>query len=924
MAVEPGKKLGRYEIRSKLGKGGMGEVYLATDTQLDRQVGLKVLLKEVATDEERVRRFTQEARAASALNHPNILTVYEIGEFEGTRYIATELVKGETLRGRLRSGPMTLSDVLNISMQVATALSAAHDAGIVHRDIKPENIMLRDDGIVKVLDFGLAKLIAPPRDSVDSEGETRALVDTMPGTVMGTVLYMSPEQARSKQADARSDVWSLAVVMYEMLSGTTPFAGETANDSIAAILTQNPPPLDESVSPELRRIVKKALQKQVDERYQTIRDLFLDVKNLKRELEFLEKLERSYIPNKTGSSNVSTGQLSENPTAVQPRTISTHASAASQQISSSELVTSAIRQHKFGATVIFVAVAIILTGFAYGLYRFLEKRQSERPAVNIKTQRLTGDGKTPDAEISPDGKFLAYIRLEGESQSLWIKQIQTNSSIPIVKSDAIRNFSGITFSKDGGFVYFNGFTQGGGPLTVYRVPTLGGTPTKVLTNAHLMQFSPDGNQVSFLRYDPSGHETSVFVANPDGSNERKIVSRKGREFLTGSPSWSPDGKYIAVGCGDNSLAPAASTSIKVISVADQTESELGSFRWSGGLDLVWHPSGDSLIVVAAAGSLIPSQLWEISYPSGSVRRLTGNQNGYYSISVTSDGKSIVTGESYSRSAVWVSSDLNPENAKQVMPATSDTWGISWTADNRIVFASDQTGDNEIWIMEANGSNGRPLTNDRVYKVTPVASPDGRYVVYISSNNGRQMERINIDGGNLMAFDKSVYPDNPDISLDGKWIIYDSLANGASRIFRVPISGGEPEQLTNYPAVEPRYSHDGTRFACFLMDEKTEGWTKLGVVAANGGQPLKVLDLPPNTETFRGPVWTPDNKGITVIVSQGERLNLWLQPVDGGVPKQITNFGSPVVYRREYSRDGKRIAIVRGEGIGNAVMITDYR
>ena len=922
--LESGTKLGRYEIRLILGKGGMGEVYLAKDTQLDRQVGLKVLLAEVAADEERVGRFTQEAKAASALNHPNIMTVYEIGEVEGMRYIATELIKGETLRNRLRSGPLTLSEVLNVAMQVATALSAAHDAGIVHRDIKPENIMLRDDGIVKVLDFGLAKLVASPKNSVDSEGETRALVDTQPGMVMGTVLYMSPEQARSKHADARSDIWSLAIVMYEMLSGKTPFAGETPNDTIAAILTQNPTPLNETIPSELRRIIKKALQKQVDERYQTIRDLFLDVKNLKRELDFVEKLERSYIPNKTSSSNVSTGELSESPTAIHPRTISTHTSAARQQISSSELVTSAIRQHKFGATAIFAAAAILLAGFAYGLYRFLEKPQGEQPTINLKTQRLTGDGKTPHAEISPDGKFLAYLRLEGASQSLWVKQIQTNSTIPIVRSEEIRNFSGITFSPDGGFVYFNGFTQSGGPPTVYRAPTLGGTPTKVLSNASLVQFSPDGNQVSFLRYDPNTNETSVFVAGADGSNERKIVAKKGREFLGGSPAWSPDGQHIAVGYGDSSLAPGPSTSIKLISVADQSEADLGSFRWRGGVDLVWHPSGDSLIVVATASLIVPAQLWEISYPAGSVRRLTGDQSGYYSISITADGKSIVTCESYSRSAVWVSPDLSPENAKQVMPATSDTWGISWTADNRIVFASDQTGDNEIWIMDTDGSNAKPLTNDRVFKVTPVASPDGHYVVYISSNNGRQLERIDIDGGNHMVFDKSVYADNPDISLDGKWVIYDALTNGTSRIFRVPISGGEPQQLTDYPAIEPRYSYDGTRFACFLMDEKNQGYTKIGIVGADGGPPLKILDVPPSTETFRGPIWTPDNKGITVVVAQGERLNLWLQPVDGDAPKQITNFGSPVIYRREFSRDGKRVAIVRGEGIGNAVMISDYR
>ena len=245
MATNLPDSIAHYKIISAIGAGGMGEVYLAQDTKLERQVALKVLLDEVAGDEERVRRFVQEAKAASALNHPNILTVYEIGEFDYTRYIATELIKGETLRDRLRGEPMTLREVLDVAMQVAAALNAAHSAGIVHRDIKPENIMLRDDGIVKVLDFGLAKLTATQTGSIESEDATRAQVNTRPGVVMGTVLYMSPEQARGKETDARCDVWSLGVVMYEMLTKKTPFAGETANDSIAAILTKEPPPLDE-------------------------------------------------------------------------------------------------------------------------------------------------------------------------------------------------------------------------------------------------------------------------------------------------------------------------------------------------------------------------------------------------------------------------------------------------------------------------------------------------------------------------------------------------------------------------------------------------------------------------------------------------------------------------------------------------------
>lgn len=915
--------IAHYRIISQIGAGGMGAVYLAQDTKLDRQVALKILLDQVASDEERVRRFIQEAKAASALNHPNILTVYEIGEFEDTRYIATELVKGATLRDRLRSGPLTLRQVLDVTIQVATALNAAHNAGIIHRDIKPENIMIRDDGIVKVLDFGLAKLVATAQ--VEPEEVTRAQVDTLPGVVLGTVQYMSPEQTRSKETDARSDIWSLGVVIYEMLSGTTPFAGETSNDSIAAILTMRPQELGVDVPPELWRVVERALRKRVDDRYQAVKDLLVDVKSLKRELEMAEKLELSYMPHSTGSSDISTNEMSEQATAIHPARISSQTSDAPQHFSSAELFTSAIRQHKFGAMAIFAVVAIILAGFGYGLYRFIEKPQAEpaRAPAEFKSQRLTGDGKTPDAEVSPDGKFLAYLKLDGGAQSLWIKQIQTNSTIPIVRPGDLTSFHGITFSPDGSFVYFSAYDKNG-ELAVYRAPSLGGTPTKVLVDARLLQFSPDGNRVSFLRSGPGPSETAVFIASADGSNERKVASKAGEEFFAGSPAWSPDGKYIAVGYGNNEFAPNPSTSVKLISVGDNTESDLGSFRWNGGIDLVWHPSGDSLIVSGSENSLVPAQLFEVLYPAGSVRRLTNSQSGYYSISVTSDGRSIVTGEAYSRSAVWVSPDLKPENAKQVMPATGDTWGFSWTPDNRIAVASDQTGDNEIWIMDADGGNARALTNDRVFKVAPVASPDGRYIVYISANNGRQMERIDIGGGNPIIFDKSVYPDNPDISTDGKWVIYDALADGVSRIFRVPIDGGEPERLIDFPGIEPHYSNDGTKFACFLMGEKAQVWTKLAVFGADGGPPLNVFDLPAGTEVYRGPVWTPDDRGITLIVAKGETLNLWLQPVQGGDLKQMTNFNSPVLFRRQYSRDGKHLAIIRGEGIGNAIMITGYR
>jgi serine/threonine protein kinase/Tfp pilus assembly protein PilF len=295
--LSPGTKLGRYEIRSQIGAGGMGEVYLAQDTQLDRTVALKILPDDVAADQMRLQRFVQEAKSASALNHPNILTVYEVGQTDSRHFIATEYIEGETLRHHLSSSPMRLNEVLDICIQVTNALAAAHKAGIIHRDMKPENIMIRRDGIVKVLDFGLAKLSAHESADVDTEARTKTLLKTDPGTVVGTAVYMSPEQARGIKVDARTDIFSKGVVQYEMVAGCSPFAGSTSSEVLASILSEKEPqPLarySREAPAELERVVSKALRKDRDERYQTIKDMLLDLKSLKQELEFAAKLERS-------------------------------------------------------------------------------------------------------------------------------------------------------------------------------------------------------------------------------------------------------------------------------------------------------------------------------------------------------------------------------------------------------------------------------------------------------------------------------------------------------------------------------------------------------------------------------------------------------------------------------------------------------
>ncbi|CAN5582535.1 hypothetical protein BH20ACI3_BH20ACI3_38040 [soil metagenome] len=428
MPLAPNTRFGRYEIRSQLGAGGMGEVYLAQDTKLDRKVALKVLLAEIAHDEDRVRRFVQEAKAASALNHPNILTVYEVGDFEDSRFIVTEFIKGITLRERLVNEPLALRETLDVAVQVAAALNAAHEAGIVHRDIKPENIMLRDDGLVKVLDFGLAKLseavlpqaggLSKEKREVEPEEATRLLVKTKPGVVMGTVAYMSPEQARGKATNARTDVWSLGVVLYEMLAGKQPFAGETTTDVLAIILHREPAPLDANVPLELQRIIKKALQKNADERYQTIKDLLLDLKHLKRELEFSDELERSHIPAFAKSANVgAVNQSSENATVMQPA-VSTQ-NSISQQPSSAEYVFGEVRRHKF---VWLGALAILLLGaIGLGYWFFASGSASATQITSIAVLPFINESGNADLEYLSDGMTESLIGSLSQIPNLNVK-----------------------------------------------------------------------------------------------------------------------------------------------------------------------------------------------------------------------------------------------------------------------------------------------------------------------------------------------------------------------------------------------------------------------------------------------------------------------------------------------------------------------
>ena len=433
-AIPPNTALGHFTILSKIGAGGMGEVYLAQDTHLDRKVALKLLPSEVASDHERMRRFVQEAKAASALNHPNIITIFEVGQSDSRHFIATEFIDGQTLRQLMRRGHSKLNDVLDISIQAVSALAAAHEAGIVHRDIKPENIMVRRDGYIKVLDFGLAKLTEAEGSTPDPEARTKTLVNTDAGTVLGTATYMSPEQAKGKYVDGRTDLWSLGAVIYELVAGHAPFEAETSSEVIGLILNKEPLPLarfDREAPAELDRIVMKALTKELDERYQTARDLLVDLKRLKRQHELEAEIERTAPPDfrslsGTGAHRVATSEQ------VTAAASATQSSQVTHQITSAEYIVSEIKRHKKGFALSGAVVfALVLATVGYFLFaRHTAALTDKDTVLLVDIVNTTGDGvfdgtvkqglavqlgQSPFLNLFPDARVRQTLRMMGHS-----------------------------------------------------------------------------------------------------------------------------------------------------------------------------------------------------------------------------------------------------------------------------------------------------------------------------------------------------------------------------------------------------------------------------------------------------------------------------------------------------------------------------
>jgi serine/threonine protein kinase/Tol biopolymer transport system component len=941
-----GQRIARYRVVSLIGAGGMGRVYLAQDTVLGRRVALKLLPEHLTHDKIQVQRFRQEARAASALNHPNILTVHEIGQVDGAEFIATEYVEGETLRARLTRTSLKTVDALDIAGQVAGALIVAHAAGIIHRDIKPENVMIRPDGYVKVLDFGLAKLTenlsGPPLRELDAA----TAIMTNPGVVMGTVEYMSPEQARGRPVDGRTDVWSLGVVIYEMLAGLRPFEAATQGDVIVSVLEKEPLALTRHAAhapAELERIVTKALAKDTDERYQTIKDMAIDLKRLSRRMQVEAELERTAQPKESGKPATTDGQKVVESTQRQAVTRTVGGAALT---SSLEYAVIQIRRQRAVIVLAGVLFTAVLGGAGYSLYRLLSWNETKPPAPfqAMKITQVTGDGNATVAAISPDGRYVAYVLRDKGREMLRVRQVATSSDLQLVPPAEIF-YVGLTFSPDGDYLYYVTLQAPGAPGvlleskmsgTLYRVPVLGGTSRRLLTGVDdPVTFSPDGGRFAFVRAYSDRGETALMVANADGSGEQRLAGRpipdvyvRNQRYGSG-PAWSPDGKVIVCGVGR-----FAQQHVVAVSAVDGSEKPVGSRSWQFVGRLAWLPDGSGLVMIGKDENL-PSQLWQLSYPAGEARRITNDLNIYEDVSLDADAGSLVTIQRHAGTKnLWVvAPDDDSAQAKKIMSAMTGGPAVvvevvSWTPDGRLVYTA-KTGDRtDLWVVNHDGTEQKQLTAfGKSLNGRPSVSPDGRYIVFGSDMAGpHNIWRVDIDGSNPVRLTSGELESWPTCSPDGRWVVYASDSSGENSLWKVPIEGGEPVQLTatvgfTIPSVSP----DGKAVAYLDRDERVGSPVRVRIVVIpfEGGDPVKTIDLPPTFEHL-AVRWTPDGRALAYVDTRDGVDNIWSRPLEGGASRQITDFKSDRIGIFDWSSDGKQLALWSGTPTSNVVLISNFR
>ena len=907
-----GQTISHYRVLSQLGGGGMGVVYEAEDLKLGRRVALKFLSEEMERDPGALERFQREARAASALNHPNICTIYEVDEYEHRHFMAMELLEGEPLDRRIAGRPLPLDLLLDLAIQIADALEAAHAKGIVHRDIKPGNIFVSSQNRAKVLDFGLAKL--SPKAIADAVTVAPGGVPTVasehltsPGSAVGTIAYMSPEQARGEPLDRRTDLFSFGSVLYEMATGVLPFKGTTTAVIFDQILNREPVPplrLNPDLPSELESILRKALEKDRDVRYQSAAEMRADLKRLKRD---------------TDSGRT--------------------ASAVVRRDSSAKIIAAELKRNKPFLTIgtgVFLLVAAVIT---FGLYKLVSGRKaaspSEAPAAgatagglsfqNMRLARITDSGKATQVAISGDGRYIVHATDEGGQQSLWVRQVATGSNVQIVPPAPVL-YRGATFSPDGNYVYFVRSDKNQQAYSyLMKIPVLGGDAQQIKFDVDTpVTFSPDGKQIAYERGYLDRGEVDLLVANVDGSGERALAVRRiPNSFTNTAPAWSPDGKVILASAFD--FSGGGFSSIVAVSVADGSMKSF--YKHSGQMGrIAWLPDGSGILVgIVDLSKPGQGQIWYVSYPGGQAQRLTNDLNDYdiCCVSLTTDGKQLAVIENQRTPSVWVAQAKDLKHPTQVASGRSDGFAVSWIPGK--ILYTNRAG--EIWMAGEDGADPHRVSPADQLAGDIQGCGDGKHIVYQRiAASGVSVWRMDADGSNPTALNHDRLDQAVNCSPDGTWAAYGSADSGHFRLYRLPVQGGEPTQLsfdneTNSGGMA--ISPDGKDVAYQILEG--EGIPKtIGVVrSVEGNRTLVKGELPQGMGSAR---WAPDGKAFDMVLTRGGVSNIYRLPLGAKLDKlkPITDFREGRIYSFAWSWDGKKMVLGRGPQTRDVVLISNFR
>jgi eukaryotic-like serine/threonine-protein kinase len=909
--------ISHYRITGQLGSGGMGVVYEAEDLNLGRKVALKFLPPQLSRDQNALDRFLLEARTASALNHPNICTIYAVEKTgdgaDVQSFIAMELLQGQNLDQKLISGPLAVGPLLDVAIQLADALDAAHAKGIIHRDIKPANIFMSPRGQVKVLDFGLAKLTRPEMQ-METIGATQDSPSpkhlTSPGATVGTISYMSPEQARGEELDMRTDLFSLGTVIYQMATGKLPFNGATSAVVFHAILELDPVSprqLNATLPPKLQEIVEKLLEKDRDLRYQSAADLRGDLKRLKRDVESGRKSvaasAAAAIPEAAGVSGSG------------PSVPSAPGSGSSQ----SSAVVAAASRHKLGTGFSVLLGILVLLAAGYGIYSLL-MRHPMRPFRNFTVTKLTEDRSAALVAISPDGKYiLSLMRERNGLASLWLRNVPTNSNTQ-VQPPADVYYNGLRFSPDGNYLYFVRSDPGNAELKyLYRAPLLGGTAEKLAEDVDSgVTFSPDGRKIAFMRFDnPDPGKYRLIVRSLDSGEETVLTSGAIAQGLF-NPAWSPDGKTIL--CVVNQPGDAL-TGLMAVSTGDGRQHLILSAD-SALANPTWLPEGRGLLVIdrGRASNFTQFQVAFVIYPEGRMEPVTRDTNNYSGLSVSANGQVLATVLSEDRWNLELMSGASAgADARQIAPASALT-NFSWTHDGRLIHDKD----NKLhWINPDSGAKGAFATLEDSADGDPWECADGRYLVSLLGLHGgkgsQNVWRADVSGGNLKQLTQGKADNLPVCAPDSRSVYY---MDGNGIVMQVPIEGGASRIVSEIPAsgffdVSP----DGRTLAFGTVDHAAGHEEKIALVATETGVTIKMVAFqrPRVTNLIR---FSRDSKSLIYTIRENGVDNLWQQPLDGSAGKQLTSFKAEHIWDFHWSPDGSKLAMVRGHTDSDVVLMRD--